>query len=251
MPAPPLLELCVRLSRIVLPSTDVEACVAFFREVLQLEVSGRVVHAGWTDIVVEPASALGVGAVHLAFNVPHDRFDRACEWIASRALVLRDPLGEERFHLDAPWDSQSLYFAGPHGAVLELIARRSLVAPVRGWGDFHGSEIACVSEVGLPTDDVPGLVRDLVVRHGIAPFGAVSDTFAAMGGDEGLLIVVDRERPWFPESRRLPWARGVRVAMSGVVAGETLGGVEGWVVSGVARGRAPTRGDVGGFPGRS
>jgi catechol 2,3-dioxygenase-like lactoylglutathione lyase family enzyme len=210
----------MRITHIEWPSTDVDACLAFFREVLQLKTSGHVVHAGWTEIAVVPASRPADGALHLAFNVPHERFDAACEWIAARAMVLTDPMGEEQFHLDAPWDATSVYFAGPHDAVLELIARRPLGSTGRAWGPFHGSEISGVSEVGLPTDDVPALVRELVVQFGLTPFGQVSDVFAPMGGHEGLLIVVDRQRRWFPELRQLPWADGVRVRLGGVASGQ-------------------------------
>lgn len=206
----------MRLTHIELPSSDVEACVAFFRDVLQLRATGHIVHAGWTDIAVVPATRISEGAVHLAFNVPHARFAAACEWIAGRALLLRDPLGEGRFHIGAPWDAESVYFAGPHDAVFELIARKPLASNGAVSGAFHGSEIACVSEVGLPTDDVPALVRDLVVRFGIPPFGAITDVFAPMGSHDGLLIVVDQHRHWFPELRQRPGAQGLRIRMTGV-----------------------------------
>jgi catechol 2,3-dioxygenase-like lactoylglutathione lyase family enzyme len=201
----------MRITHIELPSPDVEACLAFYRDVMQLKTTSNTVRAGWTSFDIVPATQAMHGAVHLAFNVPHHRFAAACEWIAARAMLLRDPMGEAHFHLGAPWHSASVYFAGPHDAVLELIAREPLAGEGRGWGPFHGSEIACVSEVGLPTDDVPALVRELVVRFGITPFGEGSDTFAAMGGHEGLLIVVDRARAWFPELRQQPSAAGVRV----------------------------------------
>jgi catechol 2,3-dioxygenase-like lactoylglutathione lyase family enzyme len=167
----------MRLSHIELPSSDVAACVAFFRDVLQLRATGHTVHAGWTDIAVVPATRISEGAVHLAFNVPHARFAAACEWIAGRALLLRDPLGEGRFRIGAPWDSESVYFAGPHDAVFELIARKPLAMGGAASGAFHGSEIACVSEVGLPTDDVPALVRDL------DPVGARSRAKSQQSGD--------------------------------------------------------------------
>ncbi|MGA7436626.1 MAG: VOC family protein [Luteibacter sp.] len=220
----------MRFTHIELPSSDVDACLAFFRDVLQLRITGHVVHAGWTDIEIVPIVRMGDGAMHLAFNVPYHRFAVACEWIAQRALILRDPLGEEQFHMGAPWDSESVYFAGPHDAVQELIARKPLGGEGVGGGPFHGREITCVSEVGLPTEDVPALVRDLVVRFGISPFGEVSDVFAPMGGHEGLLIVVDQARRWFPEHRQLPGGQGLRMCLDGVCSGRPVRGIAGWTV---------------------
>jgi catechol 2,3-dioxygenase-like lactoylglutathione lyase family enzyme len=174
----------MRITRLTLPSTDVEASLAFYRDVLQLRTTGTTVHVGWTDIDIVP-SPVDTGSVHLAFNIPHHRFEAACAWLRQRALLLRDPLGEERFHVGGAWDAESVYFAGPHDAVLELIARRPLAFDNASDGDFRSSDIVCVSEVGLPTDDVPALVRNLVVATGLTPFGDVSDVFVPMGGHEG------------------------------------------------------------------
>jgi catechol 2,3-dioxygenase-like lactoylglutathione lyase family enzyme len=223
----------MRITRLTLPSTDVAACLAFYRDVLQLPTSGTTVHAGWTDIEIVPTST-DTGAVHLAFNIPHDRFGAASIWLRKRALLLRDPLGEERFHVGGVWDAQSAYFAGPHDAVLEFIARRPLALEGTVSGDFQSSEIVCVSEVGLPTDHVPALVRNLVVNTGLAPFGDVSNGFASMGDHEGLLILVDRRRLWFPEQRRLPGARGIQVIMEGVLPHVVLADEEGWQLTSAA-----------------
>ena len=40
------------------------------------------------------------------------------------ATLLHAPDGQARFALARGWQSESVYFAGPDGAVLELIARR-------------------------------------------------------------------------------------------------------------------------------
>jgi catechol 2,3-dioxygenase-like lactoylglutathione lyase family enzyme len=223
----------MRITRLTLPSTDVAACLAFYRDVLQLPTSGTTVRVGWTDIDIVPTST-DTGAVHLAFNIPYDRFDVACSWLRERALLLRDPLGEERFHVGGVWDADSVYFAGPHDAVLEFIGRRPLALESNVSGDFRSGEIACVSEVGLPTDHVPTLVRNLVVNTGLTPFGDVSDGFAPMGDHEGLLILVDRRRPWFPEQRRLPGARGLQLIMEGLLPHAVLADGEGWRVTSAA-----------------
>ncbi|MET0256629.1 MAG: hypothetical protein ABW193_12580 [Luteibacter sp.] len=220
----------MRITRITLPSVDVEACVAFFRDVMQLPVEGRTVRVGWTAIELVASSA-DTGAVHLAFNVAPRRFGAACAWLSERAMLLRDPMGEDRFRIDGAWQSESVYFAGPHDAVLELIARDPLDDGDVPDGAFHGGEIACVSEVGLPTDDVPALVRDLVTRFGLVPFGDVSDAFAPLGGHDALLIVVDRDRRWFPEGRRLPGALGLRVTLEGPMPSGHFADANGWLLT--------------------
>jgi len=217
----------MRITHLTLPSSDPEACLAFYRDVLQLPVEGTVVRVGWTEVEVVRGSAAPVSsetegrptpqgdqagrAIHLAFNIPPQRFDAACDWLARRALILRDASGTERFELGGVWQSRSVYFAGPHDAVLELIARNALLSPCAVEGEFHGTEIVCVSEVGLPTRDVLHLSTALKRDLGIESFGEPSEGFSPLGDDEGLFIVVDEARSWFPEGRLLPTALGVRV----------------------------------------
>jgi catechol 2,3-dioxygenase-like lactoylglutathione lyase family enzyme len=215
----------MRITHLTIPSSDPEACLAFYRDVLQLPVVGAVVRVGWTrievveegirfpdgDIGASAAAADDGRAIHLAFNIPPQRFEAACKWLARRALILRDPSGEERFRLEGVWQSRSIYFAGPHDAVLELIARDALLSPCAAEGDFHGREMLCVSEVGLPTGDVLEVAKQLTSDLGIEAFGEVSEDFSPLGDDEGLLILVKKKRPWFPEGRLLPEALGVRV----------------------------------------
>lgn len=226
----------MRITRITLPSVDVDACVAFYRDVMQLPVEGRLVRVGWTTLEIVPATA-DTGSVHLAFNVSPRRFEAAFSWLRERALLLRDPMDEERFRLGGAWRSDSVYFAGPHDAVLELIARDALADTFDDAyedgvdGPFHGMEIACVSEVGLPTDDVPALVRDMVTRFGIAPFGESSDLFAPLGDHEGLLILVDRDRRWFPDLRRVPGALGLHVTLEGAMPTGHFADANGWLLT--------------------
>lgn len=226
----------MRITHLTIPSSDPEACLAFYRDVLQLPVVGAVVRVGWTRIeVVEegirfPDGDIGASAaraddgraIHLAFNIPPQRFEAACEWLARRALILRDPSGEERFRLEGVWQSRSIYFAGPHDAVLELIARDALLSPCAAEGKFHGREMLCVSEVGLPTGDVLGLAEHLKYAFGLNAFGEPSMNFAPMGDENGLLVVVDQNRRWFPEATKLPTAliRSMTICVVCETAGE-------------------------------
>ncbi|MDL5367024.1 hypothetical protein QSH18_15545 [Xanthomonas sp. NCPPB 2654] len=219
----------MRITQLSLPASDPGASAAFYRDVLQLPVVATQVRIGWSLLDLLPADA-EIGSMHLAFNIPPARFDAACDWLSRRAPSLRDPVGEVRFALDAAWQSQSVYFAGPDGAVLELIARRPLPARAVADGVFSADELLCISEVGLPSAQVPAVAAAAQDRLGLMPFMPVSDAFAPLGDHEGLLIVVDAQRRWFPEQRQLPFARGVRVVVEGVRGGQVLRDAAGWEV---------------------
>ncbi|WP_369977505.1 VOC family protein [Xanthomonas bundabergensis] len=218
----------MRITHLDLPCRDPAASVAFYRDVLQLPVTGTQVRIGWSRI--DLLAAADVGSVHLAFNLPHPRFAAARAWLSRRVPLLRDPLGESRFTLGAAWQSQSAYFAGPDGAVLELIARRPLPVHAVAAGAFSAAELLCVSEVGLPSAQVSAVAAAAQERMGLRPFMPVSDVFAPLGDHEGLLIVVDAQRRWFPEQRQLPFAQGVRVVVEGVHGGQVLRDAAGWEV---------------------
>ncbi|MDG2523843.1 hypothetical protein P6166_00515 [Stenotrophomonas sp. HITSZ_GD] len=218
----------MRLLHLLLPSLDPAASAAFYRDVLELPVDGQRVRAGWSTIDLVPANG-AVGCLHLAFNVPPPRFAAAAEWLAARVPLLRDPLGQARFRLEGAWQSESVYFAGPDGAVLELIARRALGEGARRDGPFNGAEIQCLSEVGLPSADVAAVTRSLGNHFDARPLGGeASDEFAPLGDHLGMLIVVERRRRWFPERRQLPWAQGLRLTVSGRQPGLRLRDAEGW-----------------------
>ncbi|WP_268592552.1 hypothetical protein, partial [Escherichia coli] len=93
--------------------------------------------------------------------------------------------------------------------------RRRLAASARE-GAFHGSELTCLSEVGLPSHDVDAVREQSSLRFGLQPISPPSPQFAPMGDDEGLLIVVAADRRWFPEQKDLPNARGLQLQVGDV-----------------------------------
>ncbi|MBB4133000.1 hypothetical protein [Xanthomonas sp. 3075] len=217
----------MHLRHLLLPCLDPDLSLRFYRDVLQLPQHGNSVRIGWTTLECVQAQQ-PVGSVHLAFNVAPSRWDAAARWIGARSSVLVDPHGHRRFRLDGVWQSQSVYFAGPDGAVLEVIARQALQRTVTGEGAFHGRELLCVSEIGLPSDNVAAVTSSVAHHFDVRPFAPVVDGFAALGDDQGLLIVVDRARRWFPQQRQLPWATGVRVSVDAPQPGLRLRDAQGW-----------------------
>ncbi len=219
----------MRILHIALPVSDVAQVGTYFNNVLQLPVNGDSVQIGWTRLQLRAAGSDPVGGVHLAFNVPANRFVAATEWLLARAPLQTNAKGEAHFTFGDAWASESIYFEGPDGLILELIGRRRLPASERV-GPFHGSELTCVSEVGLPTADVPALHARAEAALALRPLSPPTPHFAALGDDEGLLIVVDPTRAWFPEQKVLPNARGIEVRAGEVLPGELEDRSHGWRV---------------------
>lgn len=217
----------MHLRHLVLPCLDPDLTLRFYRDVLQLPIHGNAVRIGWSTLECVQAQR-PVGSVHLAFNVAPSRFQAAAQWISARATLLSDAHGREHFALDGVWQSHSVYFAGPDGAVLELIARNALQDAPVGDGQFGGEELLCLSEIGLPSNNVEVVTRSLAHHFGLQPFAPPLEGFAALGDDHGLLIVVDQRRRWFPQQRQLPWADGLRISVDAPEPGLHLRDAQGW-----------------------
>jgi catechol-2,3-dioxygenase len=119
------------IRQVELPVWDAVQAARFYGDVLDLptRTGGGVVQVevGPSVLLLHPGP-VEPGAYHAAITVPKDRFAEAKVWLQKRVSLLeRDGLDE--FALGAPWNSQSLYYAGPDGILLELIARHDLAAP--------------------------------------------------------------------------------------------------------------------------
>ena len=198
----------MRFTSLTITASDLERAAAFYEGVLGLDVrrtpGGFEAIVGRTTLVVLQG-ATAWGGIHLAFTIPRNRFDEGKTWLAARTpLSVMD--GSDELHLpDAPWCSRSVYFRGPDGIVLELIARDNLHND--STEPFASASLLCVSEIGMAVQDVRETVARLHAEFGAPPFGSGGDEFAPIGDDDGLFIVVAEGREWFsaPGSR----ARGV------------------------------------------
>jgi hypothetical protein len=110
-------------------------------------------------------------------------------------------------HDFAAWDgARATYFRDPEDNVGELIARPEA-----------RPELA-IAEVGLPVRDVAAAVAALAAV-GIEPYRPWDGTFAPLGTADGLLIVVQVGRGWFPYD--VPAGDGpIQVTVAGVRTGE-------------------------------
>lgn len=140
----------------------------------------------------------GEPTYHFAFNVPANRFAESKAWIAERVeLVTHD--GEDEFDFRS-WNAHAVYFFDPAGNIVELIARHGLPNAA------DAPALLEISEMGLPTPDVPALVRTIQSELGFELYDGGGDAFAALGDERGLLIVVRSGRTWFPHAGEgRPW----------------------------------------------
>lgn len=200
----------MRVREVALTVPDPATTTAWYRDVLGLPVDSAAdtVTVGTSVlrfVPPRPGDSVG-GHAHLALGIPADSVHDVLSWLAARVDVLT-PGGSAVVVGQPGWDSESVYFPGPDGSVLEVIARHRIRAkPVAaGASGASGSgAVLCVSEVGLAVPDVPGAVRTCERVLGIPAFGEPGPTFAAVGTDTGLLVLVPPDRAWFPTAADTP-----------------------------------------------
>jgi catechol 2,3-dioxygenase-like lactoylglutathione lyase family enzyme len=188
----------VRILAARFPVADPAALRPFYTDTLGLplldERAGQFsVRAGASRLTF--VAAPGPPSVHhLAFNIPRDALPAAKAWLAARVpLLTQDGADEFDFHA---WRARALYFRDLAGNILELIARQAL--PAAGAAPFGPAQILSVGEVGLPVAAVPATVAALGRDLALPPYLDGEDTFAPVGDEAGLLIVVRAGRHWFP-----------------------------------------------------
>lgn len=138
---------------------------------------------------------------HIAFDVPKNQLQEAYEWLKQRTNIL--PVNESTtFSVFELWNAKSFYFYDNNGNLLELICRYDL----ENTSDqpFSSSSILYASEIGLVTGDVPFLAETLMSKYGLNVYEKqpVQDNFTALGDEQGLLIIVNNDRNWFPTDKK-------------------------------------------------
>ena len=134
---------------------------------------------------------------HLAFNIPYQQVSAAAQWLAERTE--RIPVETGEYVADfVNWKAKAVYFFDNNGNILECIGREDL--HINAEEVFTTQSFYSVSEFGLVTPDVPETCSWINEKFGTPVFFKQPPLpgFAAMGDDEGLMIVVSEHRNWYP-----------------------------------------------------
>ena len=135
---------------------------------------------------------------HFAFTVPCHQLYEAQKWGSGKVAFIAF---ENNPVIDFPnWNAKSLYFLDNNGNVLEFIARFDLETSRDK--PFDPSAIVCISEIAFVTDHVNALAEKFISDYQFTYFDKQIQRkdFSVLGDDNGLLILVDSDRNWFPTS---------------------------------------------------
>lgn len=197
----------MHIARLHLLAHDLEAQRRFYAETLGFAVvadsaTTLTIATGDSQLHLIDARAAGNAAhapAHYAFNIPYDQVLVAKGWLGARTPLLADRAGRNDFHNEA-FASHQIYFRDPDGNIGELIGRARLPASA-GEPFTAATAVRGLSEIGLAVSDVPTAARSYLEAFGPSRYGAEPGAdFAAVGDDDGMLIVVRAGRIWFPDT---------------------------------------------------
>ena len=191
----------MKLAHIQIQSSDIQQTATFYKDILELPIIEKTknsisIQAG--DSVLEFVENPAFNSIyHFAFNIPENKLDEAIDWCKSKVdlIFIEDQKVITNFE---NWNANAVYFYDNSGNLLEFIARHDLDnAQTEA---FSSKAILNISEIGIVSENPLALGEQLIEQHGLEFFSknANSDFFAAVGDDEGLLIMVKPDRNWYP-----------------------------------------------------
>lgn len=133
---------------------------------------------------------------HFAFNIPHNKLDQAITWIKPKLNLIQ--IDDRTIANFESWNAKAIYFYDNNMNILEFIARFDL--PNSTDKPFTISSIQSISEIGIVADHPIKFSEKLAADYDLYFFakGTKSEKFVTLGNDNGLFIIVETNRKWYP-----------------------------------------------------
>jgi len=188
----------MRIDEVILYTTSINEQRHFYSSILELDllidlpnqVSFRIGNSALTFQYrkhVKPS--------HLAFNIPSNKIQEALSWLQSRLEVIDF---EGKLISDfSNWNAEAIYFYDGDKNILEFIGRKNL--NVDSIDNFSSKSIISISEMAIATDNIQSVYNTINAFKGIEIFDGNFERFCALGNDEGLFIVINKnKKKWYP-----------------------------------------------------
>lgn len=193
----------MRIIEIVLQTNRLDEMKSFYGELLEFPVEKEsaesfAVKAGDSKITFQEPSCDLDAFYHFAFMIPSNKLEEAKQWLQNKGIVLYSIDNQDQFFF-SDWNATASYFYDPDGNLVEFIAHHSLNNPSEA--PFRQNSILQISEIGLPVHNFTEDSKRICEASSQEIWKQQGEQFAAIGDVEGLFIVIDTNRPWFPDSR--------------------------------------------------
>ncbi|MEN7548316.1 hypothetical protein AAG747_10385 [Rapidithrix thailandica] len=195
----------MRIKEVYLLSNDLQQTESFYHDILGLSVvrkeKNNLAFSLGASTLIFQHSELAKPYYHLAFDIPNNQLKEAYEALNKKVRILPVTSESQFAHFES-WNAKSFYFYDNNGNLLELIARYDLSNASAQ--TFDPSSLLAISEIGLVTENVTRSIEQLTEQFDLPLFAKQTpqENFAALGDEQGLLILVSPERNWFPTDKK-------------------------------------------------
>lgn len=206
----------MRIKEIVLETNRLHEMKLFYSELLEFPIleesaDSLSVQAGESKMTFQNSSAKLTAYYHFAFTIPDNKSDEAGRWLQHKGISLYSKDDQNQFYFE-DWNATASYFYDPQGNLVEFIAHHSLNNSAEL--PFEQNSILHISEIGLPVHHVAESSKRICEAFSQEVWRGDGKQFAAIGDANGLFIVVDIKRPWFPDAR-MPHVSPTQVKIQG------------------------------------
>lgn len=197
----------MQIRKLILETSYLKTLEEFYLSILQLPVRELdekqiLIEIGNTDLIFSEG-AQGEPFYHFAINIPSNKIEEAKTWLVKKLALLWIDDYKSDIADFVNWRAKSVYFFDPAGNILELIARSDLAN--ESSKPFSSRQFLSISEVGVVFDPevFESNTTNVLNSYSLSYFAKQPPLpqFRAIGDDEGLFIVVPRDRNWYPTNK--------------------------------------------------
>lgn len=172
----------------------------FYQNILAFALQDESEHSfsvqvGWTRLEFRKSEEAHI--YHYCFLIPSNKLQEALVWMESKVAILDNGITGKVMYFDT-WNAHSFYFYDGAGNIAECIVRPDLQNTSNS--PFSLTDLMCVNEIGLPTQDIAQTQEELHTAFGLNLWRGDLISFAASGSPEGLLLLPNYhiKETWFP-----------------------------------------------------
>ncbi|WP_430112123.1 VOC family protein [Paenibacillus sp. B1-33] len=205
----------MRIAEITLQTDRLHEMKQFYSVVLEFPIEEETtesftVQAGQSRLIFQQSFS-SKGFYHFAFTIPANQLEEAGQWVQRKGISLYTKDIKNQYFFE-DWNATASYFYDPQGNLVEFIAHHALQNAAQS--PFGAHSMIRISEIGLPLYQFEKGLARICEDFSLQVWRGDGKQFAGVGDEEGLFILIDMTRPWFPDGR-MPVVAPVKVVIEG------------------------------------
>ncbi len=190
------------ISELIIQTNNLKETESFYSNILNFKISERTnssitFKVGHSKLTFELTDNQINPKYHFAFNIPVNKLDDTISWISKKTPLIE---ADDKNYIAnfENWKARAIYFYDNNKNILEFICRTDLSNSSEV--EFSSESILNINEVGVVSEEPLKLGNQIIEKTKIDFFskGPKRDDFAALGDENGLFVISNPDRNWYP-----------------------------------------------------